>query len=230
LWRKADRRGAILAAFPVKENSIGNPAGAFGSEAEMKTMIKAASAVLIGLVALGFTAASADDDRRDRDRDRDRYERRGDDDRYDRRGDSRRYSNRRPDRCELDHDHRYHHRDYYSYHPKDRYYRDDPEFSVSLSFGNRGYYDRGGRYYDRPYYDRRGYRDSGRVVDRDIIRLRGYRADAIVVEEVYYGRRGRDRVCTVTARGPDARYVPYGQLRRIAAHHCSHRAEIRVYA
>lgn len=52
----------------------------------MKTMIKAASAVLIGLVALGFTAASADDDRRDRERDRDRYERRGDDDRYDRRG------------------------------------------------------------------------------------------------------------------------------------------------
>ncbi|MCB2097535.1 MAG: hypothetical protein AB7F91_05975 [Parvularculaceae bacterium] len=242
----------------------------------MKAITKAAAAFLIGLGALGFTAASADDRGRDRDdrqrernyRDNDRHDDRRGDRRSDRRrddhrdnhradnrrrddhrdnhrsdnrrrdnhradnhrNDNRRYSSYRPTRCTLDHDHRYHNRDYYSYYPKDRYYRADPQFSISLSFGNGGYYDRGGRYYDRPYYDRRGYRDAGRVVDRDIIRLRGYRAEAVLVEEVYYGRRGNDRVCTVTARGPDARYVPYGQLRQIAERRCSHRADIRVYA
>ncbi|MFZ5616017.1 MAG: hypothetical protein ACOZAA_01665, partial [Pseudomonadota bacterium] len=109
------------------------------------------------------------------------------------------------------------------------YYNADPSFSISLSFGNGGYYDRGGRYYDRPYYDRRGYRDYGRVVDRDIIRIRGYRAEAVLVEEEF-GGRGYNLVCTVTARGPDAHYVPYGRLRSIAERYCSHRADIRVYA
>lgn len=196
----------------------------------MKQVIKAAAAFALGIGVLGVSAASADNDR-DRGRDRDRYERRGDDHRYDnRRGDNHRYAGRRPDRCELDHDHRIHNRDYYNYYPKDRYYRADPEFSISLSFGNRGYYDRGGRYYNRPYYDRSGYREYGRVVNRDTIRLNGYRADAILIEEAYPGRRGSDLVCTVTARGPDARYVPYGQLRSVAARYCSRRADIRVYA
>ncbi len=210
----------------------------------MKTLMKTAAALLVGLSALGLSAASADDDdHRDRDRREHRYDddddRRGDhryddrrgDRRYDdRRYDGRRYANARPDRCDVDHDHRYHHRDYYSYYPKDRYYNGDPEFSISLNFGNGGYYDRGGSYYKRPYYDQRGYRDHGRVINRDVIRLRGYRADAVLVEEAYGGRRGSNIVCTVTARGPDARYVPYGQLRSIAARYCSRRADIRVYA
>ncbi len=199
----------------------------------MKALIKAAAALLVGVTALGVTAASAEHGDRDRDRDRYSDSRYGDRDHHsDRRG-------QRPDRCTHDHDHRTHNRDYYNYYPKDRYYRADPEFSVSLSFGNRGYYDRNDRYYNRPYYDRRGYRDSGRVVRRDRYRIRGYRADAILIEEVYghdrRGRRGYDRrhrnvVCTVVARGPDARYVPRGQLRRIAARNCSRRSDIRIYA
>ena len=195
----------------------------------MKALIKTAAALLVGLGALGISAASADDRGRDRD---DRYRDRGDryEDRYDDGRDDRRYSSRRPDRCDIDHDHRLHNRDYYDHYPKDRYYRADPQFSVSLSYGNRGYYDRGGRYYKSPYYDQRGYRDYGRVVNRDTIRLRGYRAEALLIEEAYSGRRGYDRVCTVTARGPDARYVPYGQLRSIAARYCSHRADIRIYS
>lgn len=181
----------------------------------MKRLMTTAAALIAALGAAGFSAAHADH----RDRDYDRY-----DDR-DRNG-----GRHRPDRCNEDHDHRYHNRDYYSYYPKDRYYSADPGFSISLSFGNGGYYDRSGSYYNRPYYDRRGYRNAGRVVDREVIRIRGYRAEAVLVEEAYYGRRGSDRVCTVTARGPDARYVPYGQLRSIAARYCSHRADIRVYA
>ena len=190
----------------------------------MRSLVKHAAAVVMSMATLGGAAAFADDDYRG-DRDRDRYDRRGDDYRDDR--------NRggRPDRCDIDHDHRYHNRDYYNYYPQDRYYRADPEFSVSLSFGNRGYYDRGGRYNDRPYYDRRGYRDYGRVINRDTYPIRGYRADALIIEEAFGGNRGyRCLVCTVTARGPDARYVPYGQLRRIANRACSRRSEIRIYA
>jgi hypothetical protein len=204
----------------------------------MRTHVKLAAALLVGVGALGASPAFADHD--DDDRDRDRREWRDDRDdqkseryydrRDDRRYESRRYSGGRPDRCTVDHDHRHHNRDYYSYYPRDRYYDADPEFSISLNFGNGGYYDRGGRYYDRPYYDRRGYRDSGRIVDREVVRIRGYRAEAILVEEEFDYRRGSNLVCTVTARGPDARYVPYGQLRSIAARYCSHRSEIRVYA
>lgn len=207
----------------------------------MKSFAKATAALVAGLCVIGASAAYADhDDDRDRrewrdddDRDRDgrRYDRRGDDRRYDdRRYDDRRYAGGRPDRCTVDHDHRYHNRDYYKYYPRDRYYDADPEFSISLNFGKGGYYDRGGRYNDRPYYDQRGYRDYGRIVNRDVIRIRGYRADAVLVEEHFDRRRGSDLVCTVTARGPDARYVPYGQLRSIAARYCSRRADIRVYA
>ena len=214
----------------------------------MKTWIKTAAALALSLGALGFTAASADDHGRDRRGDhRDGDHRDGDYRGNDRRGDYRdgdyrdgdrrggdrrysdqRYSSVRPERCYLDHDHRYHNRDYYSYYPKDRYYNADPGFSVSLNFGN-GYYDRSGAYYKRPYYDQRGYRNYGRVVNREVINLRGYRADAVLVEEAYDGRRGGNLVCTVTARGPDASYVPYGQLRSIAARYCSRSADIRVY-
>lgn len=254
----------------------------------MRTILKTAAALLVGLGALGLSTAFADDDdhrdrdhnyrgddhrsgdddherggRYDRGRDHDRDDhRRYGDRRYDDHGDDRRrsddhrrrdhdrddhrrygdhryddhrydgrnYRGGRPARCSINHDHRYHDRNYYSFYPRDRYYDADPEFSISLSFGNGGYYDRGGRYYDRPYSDRRGYRDQGRVVNREVYRIRGYRAEAVLVEEAYYGRRGSDLVCTVTARGPDARYVPYGQLRSIAARECSRRSDIRVYA
>ncbi len=182
----------------------------------MKSLVKFAAAFVFGLTTLGGAAAFAGDDRYD-----------------DRRGDYRdaNYRGGRPDRCDEDHDHRYHQRDYYDHYPKDRYYRADPQFSISVGFGSRGYYDGGGRYYDRPYYDRRGYRDAGRIVSRDRFPVRGYRADAFVIEEVYGGGRGYGRqVCTVTARGPDARFVPYGQLRRIANRACSRRSEIRIYA
>jgi hypothetical protein len=216
----------------------------------MKNWIKTVIAISAGVAAAGAVPALADDDDyRGRDRDgherdddhraRDRYGDRRDDDRRDRyddrRSDDRRYEDRRyagarPDICRVDHDHRIHHRDYYNYYPRDRYYNADPTFSLSFSFGDRGYYDRSGRYYDRPYYDNRGYRDYGRIIRRDSVGIRGYRADALIVEEVFQGRRGADLVCTVTARGPDSRYVPYGRLRSIAAHECSHRAQIRIYA
>jgi hypothetical protein len=199
----------------------------------MRSFVKQAAALVLGLATLGGAAAFADDDHRGREHDDDRYYDRRGDDRYDDwRGDYQeaRYRGGRPDRCDIDHDHRFHNRDYYNYYPKDRYYRADPEFSISLSFGNGGYYDRGGRYYDRPYYDRRGYRDSGRIVNRDVFRIRGYRAEAVIVEEAFYRRRGSNLVCTVTARGPDARFVPYGQLRSIANRACSRRADIRIYA
>jgi hypothetical protein len=201
----------------------------------MNAIIKRVAAFALGLATLGGATAFADDDdhRRGRDRDDDRYyDRRADEWRDDdRRGDEwREVRDGRPNRCDDDHDHRLHHRNYYDYYPRDRYFNADPQFSISLNIGDRGYYDRGGRYYDRPYYDRRGYRDHGRIVNRDRFGISGYRAEAIVIEEAFYGRRGSDLVCTVTARGPDARFVPYGQLRRIANRACSRRADIRIYA
>lgn len=195
----------------------------------MRSLVKFAAAVVLGLTTLGGAAAFADDDDDRGDRDRDRYDDRFDDGRGDYRDAN--YRGGRPDRCDEDHDHRYHQRNYYDYYPKDRYYRADPGFSISVSVGDRGNYGRGGRYNDRPYYDQRGYRDAGRIVSRDRYPIRGFRADAFVIEEVYGGGRGYGRlVCTVTARGPDARYVPYGQLRRIANSACSRRSEIRVLA
>ena len=214
----------------------------------MKNWFKTIVAISAGVAAAGVAPAFADDDHRGRDRDRyerddddhrsrDRYDdRRSDDRRYDdRRGrdgryDDRRYAGARPEICRLDHDHRIHNRDYYNYYPRDRYYNADPTFSLSFSVGDRGYYDRSGRYYDRPYYDNRGNRDYGRVVRRDQVGIRGYRAEALIVEEAFPGGRGANLVCTVTARGPDARYVPYGRLRSIAAQECSRRAQVRVYA
>lgn len=193
----------------------------------MRSFVKKAAAIALGLATLGGAAAFADDDdyRRGRDHDEDH----DDDWRGRDYGDSR-YRGGHPERCHEDHDHRFHNRDYYNYYPRDRYYNNDPEFSISLSFGNGGYYDRAGRYNARRYYDQRGYRDHGRIVNRDVYRIRGYRAEAIIVEEAFYGRRGPNLVCTVTARGPDARYVPYGRLRSIADRACSHRADIRVFA
>jgi hypothetical protein len=164
-----------------------------------------------GVAAIGAPAAFADDHGG----------------RYD---DRDRYDDRRPDRCDIDHDHRGHEARYYDYYPADRYYRSGPYrggASVTIDVG------RGGRYYDDYYggrgrYDDRYDRRGSRVIDRRTFDTR-YRARIVLVEEIFYGR-GRDRlVCTVSARGPDARYVPYGQLRSIAARHCSRRAEIRIH-
>lgn len=135
----------------------------------------------------------------------------------------------KPDPCRHDHDHRSHAADYYNYYPSDRYYRAGSYrpsgLSVSISLGDHDY-DRGR--YDRydGYGRRNGYRDS-RVVNREVYDTR-YRARIILTEEVVRTRHGPRLVCTVDARGPDARYVPNKHLRRIARNECSHRAEVRI--
>jgi hypothetical protein len=114
-------------------------------------------------------------------------------------------------------------------------HRDDDEASVSLSitvgddYDGRSY---GGRY-DDDRYDRRhrgdrydGRRGGSRVVKRRTYDTR-YRARIVLVEEVYYSRRGSYLVCTVDVRGRDARYVSNRQVRAIARAGCSHRARIR---
>jgi hypothetical protein len=55
-----------------------------------------------------------------------------------------------------------------------------------------------------------------------------YRADIIITERSVAGRRGADRVCTVDARGPDARRISTRQLRSAAKRNCSRRADIRI--
>lgn len=125
---------------------------------------------------------------------------------------------RGPDRCDDDHDHRSHDPRYYEYHPADRYSR-------------AGDY-RGGRYddrYDRGRYDDRyGYGYGGRRIVKNRVYDTRYRARIHLIEEEFRYRDGYRRVCTVEVRGPDRRYVPYGQARRIAANECSRRAEIRI--
>lgn len=109
--------------------------------------------------------------------------------------------------------------------------RRDSGVSLSISFGDHDY-DRRGRYdrYDR--YDRRGprngYRD-GRIVNREIYDTR-YRARIVLTEEVVRTRHGQRLICTVDARGPQARYVPNRHLHRIARRECSRRAEVRILA
>ena len=141
--------------------------------------------------------------------------------------DDRRHANRRHD--DRRHANRRHDNRHYDYRRHDNRYRGRSNFSIALTFGNRGYYDRSGRYYTR-YRD--GYRGYGQIVKRRLYNIRGYRADAELVEVRYGSRRyyGGERVCTIVARGPDARYVSYGELRYIANRHCSPYAVIRVYA
>lgn len=195
----------------------------------MKKGIKVIIAACIGVAAMGVTAASAqrgDRDRDDRDRriedDRGRYDR--DDRRDSRRG--------RPDRCGVDHDHRGHSPSYYDYYAPDRYFRAGAYrgggVTLSIDVGNdRRYNDR--RYNDRRYYDRgyaRGRQDFGRsrIVRQRTFDTRG-RARIILTEEEF--RRGY-RICTVTARGPDARFVSPQRMRSIARNNCSRRADIRI--
>ena len=169
----------------------------------MGALKKLAAVLGFAALSLGVTAAYADD-RGDRGRDRG----------YDDQG---RYDDRRPQQCSDDHDHRSHDQRYYDYYPQDRYSR-------------AGYY-RGDRYDDRfrdrdRYDDRYGYRGS-RVVRSRVFDTR-YRARIYLTEEEFNSRGGWRRVCTVEARGPDRRYVPYGQLRSIASRECSRRSEIRI--
>ena len=168
----------------------------------MKTFIKAIAAGLVGFAAMGMTAASAKD--------------------Y------------RPDRCSYDHDHRSHAANYYDYYPGDRYYsgaydrRNRSGVSFSVTFGDRGYDDY--RYRDRYRSYDNGYRHRGRrVVSRRVLDTR-FRARIVVKEEIVHRRRGPRLICTVTPRGPEADYVPYRRLKRVARNHCSPRARVRIYA
>ncbi len=127
----------------------------------------------------------------------------------------------RPPYCPEQHDHRAHNANYYDYYP--------------VRGGNQ-YNDRD-RYNDRNRYDNRyrgdrynnGYQQS-RVVSRNVIPTR-YRAEIIVVERVQAGgRRGGFRECTVSVRGPEARYVPYNRLQQVAYRNCSRNAVVRILA
>ena len=164
----------------------------------MRNWIKNTLAVLVGVGALGLTGATITS-----------------------------AAAARPDYCRVDHDHRSHDRDYYDYYERDRYYRDDPRgVSFSVTLGNRGDY-RDRRYRDRRYADRRGYRRGSRIINRQTYDTR-YRARIVLVEEVFYSRRGERLVCTVSARGPESRYVPRKRLRRIARRGCSRYADVRI--
>ena len=93
--------------------------------------------------------------------------------------------------------------------------------TIAVTFGDR----RGDpRYYDNGYRARRD-----RVVSRQVLGTR-FRARIVVKEEIRYRRRGSRLVCTVTPRGPEADYVPYRRLKRVARNYCSPRARVRIYA
>lgn len=119
-----------------------------------------------------------------------------------------RYGSGRPDICRVDHDHRGHEPRYYDYYPQDRY---------SRSGGDRR----------RGYDDGYGYDRGSRVIRRKVYDTR-YRARIYLTEEEFYNGGRERRVCTLDVRGPDERYVPYGQLRSIASRECSRRSEIRI--
>lgn len=127
-------------------------------------------------------------------------------------------ANSRPDFCDFDHDHRAHHADYYDYYAPDRYYRAGP-------YRPAGY---GARYDRRDAYRGHVYRNA-RIVDRDVYPTRG-RARIVVTEAWVRTRRGPRLICTVDARGPDARFVPYRRLERVAYRSCSPRARVNIRA
>ncbi len=139
----------------------------------------------------------------------------------------------KPAYCSHDHDHRSHAADYYNYYSADKYSRAgayrNSGVSFSITFGDNDRYDRRDRYRDRHDYGRRnGYRGrEGRIVNREVFDTR-YRARIVLTEEVVRTRRGPRLLCTVDARGPQARYVPNKRLRKIARRECSRRAEVRI--
>lgn len=177
-------------------------------EISMGVLKKIVFAAAMGLSAVAVSAASAADGRRGGYHDdRDRH---------------------RPAHCDHDHDHRAHDVNYYDYYPADRYYRAGPYrasgLSVSVNVG--GGYDRDR--YDR--YDRYDGPRRGRQIVKSQTFDTRYRASIYLVEEVYYNPHGRDRLCTVSVRGPQAHRVPDGQVRSVAHRYCSRGATIRVYA
>lgn len=102
----------------------------------------------------------------------------------------------------------------------------DQGVSFTITYGDR--YDRRVDYSDRGR--RNGYRGrDGRVVNRQVFDTR-HRARIVLIEEAVRTRRGPRLVCTVEARGPEARYVSERRMRRIARNNCSPRARIKVYA
>ncbi|MEO1242886.1 MAG: hypothetical protein AAFX54_13350 [Pseudomonadota bacterium] len=130
----------------------------------------------------------------------------------------------------IDHDRGSHAATHYNDYPADQYYRAGPYrdqgVRLSVSVGD-GYYDRRGRY-DRGL--RNGYRGrAGRVINREVFDTR-FRARIVLVEEAVRTRRGPRLVCTVQARGPEARYVSGRRMHRIARNYCSPRARVRVFA
>ncbi|MEM9705639.1 MAG: hypothetical protein AAF850_06125 [Pseudomonadota bacterium] len=68
-----------------------------------------------------------------------------------------------------------------------------------------------------------------RVIYRDVVPTR-FRARIHVREEVVFRRRGPVRVCTVSLRGAERRFISDRRLRRVARNHCSPRARLRVRA
>ncbi|NNL88879.1 MAG: hypothetical protein HKP25_07390 [Marinicaulis sp.] len=70
-------------------------------------------------------------------------------------------------------------------------------------------------------------RDYRRSQTRKVFNTR-YRATIILTESYLSGRRGGRQVCTVTVRGPQARYIPKKKVRRIAKNNCSRWAKIRI--
>lgn len=149
------------------------------------------------------------------------------------------FASYQPDYCDFEHDHRSHAENYYDYYPADDFYRAGPyrdsgaSFSVTVGdnrYRNYDRYDRGEHYDRRDRGRRHGYRGrDGRVINRQVFDTR-YRARIVLIEEAIRTRRGPRLVCTVEARGPEARYVSERRLRRIARNNCSPRANIRVYA
>jgi hypothetical protein len=163
----------------------------------MKTLVKAMIAGVLGVAAIGVTAANA----------------------------------KKADHVEKNHDQRSQHVSGYDYYDNDRYRRGSGA-SFTITIGNDGrYYDRYDRYDRRGHYSRRnGYRGPrARIVNREVYNTR-YRARIVLVEEVIRTRRGPRLVCTVQARGPEARYVSERRMHRIAHRDCSRRARINVYS
>ncbi|MGF1545382.1 MAG: hypothetical protein ACFB00_12970 [Parvularculaceae bacterium] len=123
----------------------------------------------------------------------------------------------RPPYCDIDHDHRAHEPRYYDYYPAAR--RDfNDGYRRAVVGDRRGY---------NGYAARRS-RPRSKLVFRDVFAPRG-RASVLVEERIVYGRKFDRRVCSVSARGPEARYVPYRRLERIANRNCSRRATVRIY-
>ena len=134
------------------------------------------------------------------------------------------HAGNKPDDYDRDYDHRSHHANHYDYYAHDRYYRAGPYSSSGVIFSVRygdGHYRRG--------HDSRHHRNKRRVVHREIFNTR-YRARIVLIEEVVHRRRGTRLVCTVEARGPEARYVSKRRIHRIADRNCSPRSRIRVFA